>query len=291
MDGIANGRIPSGMQCLRPSLMVGVPGRRRSMKEVSCHVRVLALLGVLASSAFSQSAQLTGTVTDPTGSVVPGAKVVATNIDTGVARATVANDRGNYLVTTLLPGKYRVTTEASGFKQVNRGPITLAIDQVARIDFILEVGETRESISVEATGVILDAATSTIGNVVENRQIAELPLNGRNPIDLLGLSTGIRIQGGFGGKNGSWGNFSSNGGLANANTVLVEGLALDLAQMNGPAFVPPVDATQEFRVQTNNFSAEFGRSAGAVVTFSVKSGTNQLHGSAYEFLRNKVLNA
>jgi hypothetical protein len=258
------------------------------MKRASC---LLALLGVCALNAFSQTAQLTGTITDPTGSVVPGAKVVATNIDTGVARATVANDRGNYLVTTLLPGKYRVITEASGFKQVNRGPITLAIDQVARIDFILEVGETRESISVEATGVILDAATSTIGNVVENRQIAELPLNGRNPIDLLGLSTGIRIQGGFGGKNGSWGNFSSNGGLANANTVLVEGLALDLAQMNGPAFVPPVDATQEFRVQTNNFSAEFGRSAGAVVTFSVKSGTNQLHGSAYEFLRNKVLNA
>src|SRR5882672_1625528 len=258
------------------------------MNEAS---RLVALVAILASNALSQTAQLTGTVADPTGSVVPGAKVVATNIDTGVARATVANDRGNYLVTALLPGRYRVVTEASGFKQVNRGPITLAIDQVARIDFILEVGETRESISVEATGVILDAATSTIGNVVENRQIAELPLNGRNPLDLVGLSTGIRIQGGFGGKNGSLNNFSSNGGLANANAVLVEGLALDLAQMNSPSFVPPVDATQEFRVQTNTFSAEFGRTSGAVVSMSIKSGTNEFHGSAYEFLRNKVLNA
>jgi hypothetical protein len=260
------------------------------MKTVG-HIRLLALLVLLAVSAFSQTAQLTGTVTDPTGSVVVGAKVVATNIDTGVARDTVTNERGNYLVTSLLPGRYRVITGAAGFKQIKREPVTLAIDQVARIDFTLEVGATQESISVDATGVILDAATSTIGNVVENRQISELPLNGRNPLDLLGLSTGIRIQGGFGGKNGSWGNFSSNGGLANANAVLVEGLALDLAQMNSPSFVPPVDATEEFRVQTNNFSAEFGRSAGAIVNFSIKSGTNQLHGSAYEFLRNKVLNA
>ena len=116
-------------------------------------------------------------------------------------------------------------------------------------------------------------------------------MNGRDPLDLLGLAPGIRIQGGFGGKNGSWGNFSSNGGLANANVVMVEGLALDLAQMNAPSFVPPVDATEEFRVQTNKFSAEYGRTAGAVVNFSIKSGTNSLHGSAYEFLRNKSLNA
>ena len=261
------------------------------MTVISQCIRATVLFGVMVTGALSQTAQLTGTVTDPSGSVVPGAKVVATNIDTGVARASVANDRGNYLVTTLLPGKYKVVTESPGFKQVSREGVTLAIDQVARIDFILEVGETRDTVSVEATGVILDAATSTLGNVVETRQIAELPLNGRNPLDLIALSPGIRVQGGFGGKTGSWGNFSSNGGLANASSVMVEGLALDLAQMNSPSFVPPVDATQEFRVQTSNFSAEFGRTAGAVVNFSIKSGTNQIHGSAYEFLRNKALNA
>src|SRR5229473_2820548 len=103
------------------------------MKEA---FRLVTLLAILASNAFSQTAQLTGTVADPTGSVVPGAKVAATNIDTGVARATVANDRGNYLVTALLPGRYRVVTEASGFKQVKREPVNLAIDQVARVDFI-----------------------------------------------------------------------------------------------------------------------------------------------------------
>ena len=115
-------------------------------------------------------------------------------------------------------------------------------------------------------------------------------MSGRNPIALVALTPGVRIQGGFGGK-GQWSNFSVNGGLANANTVLVEGLALDYAQMNAPAYVPPVDATQEFRIQTNNFAAEYGRSAGAVVNFSIKSGTNQIHGTVYEFFRNKSLDA
>jgi len=261
------------------------------MPNLASLIRLLALTTLLAGSALSQTAQLTGTVTDPTGSVIPGAVVTATNIETGVPRNSVANQSGNYLITALLPGKYRVIAEAAGFKQMKREGVTLEVDQVARMDFAMNVGETRETVTVESTGVILDAATSTVGVVVENRRISELPLNGRDPLDLLGLSTGIRIQGGFGGKTGSWGNFSANGGLANANSVLVEGLALDLAQMNSPAFVPPVDATQEFRVQTNKFSAEFGRTSGAIVNFSIKSGTNQLHGSVYEFLRNRKLDA
>ena len=163
-------------------------------------IRLLALLGMFAISAFGQTAQLTGTVNDKSGSSVPGAKIVATNIATGVARATVANDSGNYLITALLPGGYRVSTEAPGFKQVNQGPVTLEVDQVARLDFTLEVGETRDSVTVEASAVLLDSATSTLGTTVENRQIAELPLNGRDPIDHLALSAGIRIQAGFGGK-------------------------------------------------------------------------------------------
>ncbi len=205
--------------------------------------------------AFGQTAQVTGTVVDTTGLLIAGARVAATNIDTGVARDSITNGSGSYLITALLPGRYRVVSEATGFKQVRREPVILAVDQVGRIDFNMAVGDTKESISVGASAV------------------------------LLGLSPGIRIQGNFTGKNGDWGNFSSNGGLANSNVVMVEGLALDLARMNGPSYVPPVDATQEFRVQTNNFSAEYGRTGGAVVNFSIKSGTNLLHGSLYEFLR------
>ena len=253
--------------------------------------RSLVCAVTLALPAFSQNAQMTGTVTDATGSAVPGAEVIATNVESGVPRSSKTNEAGNYLITTLFPGQYTVTVSAAGFKQLKRESLTLAVEQVARLDFQMEIGETKESITVEAAHVILDAGTSTIGTVVENRKVTEIPLNGRNPLDLVALSTGIRIQGGFGGKNGSLNNFSSNGGLANANAVLVEGLALDLAQMNSPSFVPPVDATQEFRVQTNTFSAEFGRTSGAVVSMSIKSGTNDFHGSAYEFMRNKVLNA
>jgi hypothetical protein len=251
----------------------------------------LILFVILAVSAFAQNAQLTGTVTDPTGAAVPRAEITATNVESGVSRSSVSNEAGNYLITTLFPGSYVVTVSAAGFKQTRRDSLTLAVEQVARLDFRMEIGETRETVTVEATAVILDAATSTIGTVVDNRKITEIPLNGRNPLDLVGLAPGIRIQGGFGGKNGSLNNFSSNGGLANANAVLVEGLALDLAQMNAPSFVPPVDSTQEFRVQTNTFSAEAGRTSGAVVSIGIKSGTNEFHGSAYEFLRNKVLNA
>lgn len=253
--------------------------------------RLFLLAFSAAASAFAQTAQMTGTITDATGAAVPAAQVTATNTETGVARSSTANEAGNYLITSLFPGPYRITATAPGFKQMKREGLTLGTEQVARVDFRMEIGETRESVTVEGTGVVLDVATSAIGTLVENKRISDLPLNGRNPLDLVGLSTGIRVQGGFGGKNGSLGNFSSNGGLANANQVQVEGLALDLAQMNSPSFVPPVDATQEFRVQTNTFSAEFGRTAGAVVSVSIKSGTNELHGSVYEFLRNKQLNA
>ncbi len=250
---------------------------------------LFALSCAFATNVFSQTAQVTGTVVDSTGSFMAGARVVATNLDTSVAREAVTNASGNYLITALLPGRYRVTSEAMGFKQTRRESVSLAVDQIGRIDFAMEVGDTRQSVTVESSAVLLDTATGTIGSVVENKQIAELPLSGRNPLDLLGLSPGIRIQGNFTGKNGDWGNFSSNGGLANSNVVMVEGLALDLARMNGPSYVPPVDATQEFRVQTNNFSAEYGRTGGAVVNFSIKSGTNMLHGSLYEFLRNNAL--
>ena len=154
------------------------------------------------------------------------------------------NDAGNYLISALLPGRYRIIAEAPGFKQMKREAVTLAVDQVARLDFTMEVGETRESMTVEASAVLLDSANSTIGTVVENRQVIGTPAERTQSAgSCWRLAAGIRIQGGFGGKNGSWGNFSSNGGLANANSVMVEGLALDLAQMNSPSFVPPVDAT------------------------------------------------
>jgi len=268
------------------------------MTRAVSRIRLFLLLGASAICASAQTAQLTGTVSDPTGSVVPGAKVTATNVDTGVARSSLSNDAGNYLITALLPGRYQVAAEATGFKLMKRDTVTLAVDQVGRIDFSMEVGGTSDSVTVEASTVLLDAATSTVGNLIENRQVIELPLNGRSPMDLVALSAGIRVQGSFGGRlvtggtpGGAWSNFSFNGGLAGGNAILVEGLSLELAQMNSPSYIPTPDATQEFHVQTNKFAAEYSRTTGAVVNFSIKSGTNQLHGTLYEFFRNRDLNA
>ena len=171
------------------------------MRLAMFSVRAFVLVSLFATIAFSQTTQLTGTVSDQSAAVAPGAKVTAVNVDTRVARSSVANQSGNYLITALLPGSYRVTAEAPGFKQAVRELVRLEVDQVARLDFTLEVGEARETVSIEATAVLLDSATSTIGTTVESRQVSELPLNGRNPIDLLALSTGIRIQAGFGGRS------------------------------------------------------------------------------------------
>jgi hypothetical protein len=137
---------------------------------------------------------------------------------------------------------------------------------------------------------LLDSQTSSLSQVVENKQVTELPLNGRNTLALVALTPGIRTQGEFLQHTGTrsfagWGNFSSNGGVSDANEVLVDGAAVTMFLVNAPSLIPPVDATQEFRVQTNNYSAEFGRSSGAVVNISVKSGANQPHGTLYEFLR------
>lgn len=261
-------------------------------------MRAAVLLVLIAVCAFSQTAQLTGVVTDSSGAVVPSAKVTATNVDTGVARDSTSNESGNYLVTALTPGRYNVTAEKAGFKVMKRGPITLAVDQVGGLNFAMEVGEAQETVTVEASSILLDTATATVANMVENKQVTELPLNGRSPMDLVALSPGIRVQGTFGGRlvmsgtpGGAWMDFSFNGGLAGGNAVLVEGLALEMSQLNTPSYIPPPDATQEFRVASNPFSAENNRTTGAVVNFSIKSGTNQLHGSLYEFWRNRDLNA
>jgi len=233
------------------------------MKPVLLGIVVLAWLGAVIG--FAQTAQMTGTISDQTGASVPNTTVTVTNVNTGVARSSITNASGNYLVTALLPGTYRVTTQAQGFKQMSREPIILEVDQIARIDFNLTIGGTQETVEVQASAVLLNSESSTISAVVENRQVVELPLNGRNPIELVALQPGIRVQGNFGGKQvaggtapGNWANFSFNGGMSNANAVMVEGLALDLAQMNTPSFVPPVDATQEFRVQSNTFRRNMG---------------------------------
>ncbi len=246
--------------------------------------------------AQSEKAQLTGVITDSSGAVTPGVRVTVTNTANGEKRSVTADDSGFYTVPLLEPGKYEVSTAMEGFRSVTRSGIELHVNQTLRVDFQIELGSVNESIEVTASQAALQTATSDLGQTVENKQVVDLPLNGRNTIALAVLAPGVRPQGTFGSNPATvnytgWGNFSANGGLANANEVLIDGTPGTTAALNGAVVMPPVDATQEFKVQTNNFSAEFDRTAGGVINLSLKSGTNQFHGTLYEFLRNDKLDA
>ncbi len=265
-----------------------------------CRLLIIASI-LLLFSEYDVKAQtftggISGTVKDSSGAIIPGVALKLTNLDTNDQRSQTTNDQGLYTFTALQPGRYRLEADHAGFKKLVQDSIEVRVQQFVAANLVLTVGESSQSVEVAAEATLLDSNTSSLGQVVENRQITQLPLNGRNTLAFVELTPGIRIQGTMGENPATvnymgWGNFSSNGGLANANEVLVDGAPVTTGGLHAVGYVPPVDATQEFRVQTNNYSAEFGRSAGAVVNLSIKSGTNQLHGSVYEFFRNKSLDA
>lgn len=243
---------------------------------------------------FAQSASLTGIVTDSSGAAVPGARVVATVIATGVESATETNQEGLYRLPALTPGIYSIQVNVQGFKPVIQKDLQLAVQQVARLDFKLEVGAVTDSVEVTDQGVLLDSETSTLGQVVSGKQILELPLLGRNPYALANLVPGVR---GSAGMNDlpvdqiSTASASINGARGNQNEYLLDGAPNTAPAQNQPVIFANVDSVQEFKVETNGFSAEYGRSAGGVFNVVTKGGTNDLHFSAYEFLRNNALNA
>src|SRR5437773_8702022 len=239
---------------------------------------------------------LTGAVNDPAGALVPSASLKLTNLETNDVRQQSTNETGAYNFTALPPGRYRMEVEHPGFKKFGHEPSEVRVQQFITLNTVLEVGTGTQVVEVTGQVALLDASTSSLSQVVENRQVTELPLNGRNTLALVALTPGIRTHGQFMDNTATrsfagWGNFSSNGGVADANEILVDGASVTMFLVNAPSLIPPVDATQEFRVQTNNYSAEFDRSSGAVVNIGIKSGTNRLHGSIYEFFRNDKLDA
>jgi hypothetical protein len=264
-------------------------------------VRIITLLALTLALACLSTAQtstggIAGTITDPAGSLIPAAALKLTNLDTNEIRTQVSNDTGGYTFAALPPGRYKLEVEHPGFKRFVQEPIEVRVQQFITLNAALEVGQTNQTVEVGGQLALLDAATSSLSQVVENREVTELPLNGRNTLSLVALTPGVRAQGQFLQNTATrsfagWGNFSANGGISDANEVLVDGASVTMFLVNAPSLVPPVDATQEFRVQTNNYAAEFGRSSGALVNIGIKSGTNQLHGSVYEFIRNDKLDA
>src|SRR5437899_9027008 len=267
---------------------------RGALRSATYFCSIFALAYICSGQTYTGG--LTGAVNDPAGALVPSASLKLTNLETNDVRQQSTNETGAYNFTALPPGRYRLELEHPGFKKFVQEPIEVRVQQFITLNPVLEVGTGMQVVEVSGQVALLDAATSSLSQGVENRQVTELPLNGRNTLALVALTPGIRTQGEFEQHTATrsfagWGNFSSNGGMADANEVLVDGAPVTMFLVNAPSLIPPVDATQEFRVQTNNYGAEFDRSSGAVVNLSIKSGTNQLHGSAYEFLRNNKLDA
>ncbi len=257
---------------------------------VMCLIASLAPLG-----AQTTAGAIVGTVSDPSGAVIAGANITITNVDTNIAVKATTDTAGEYVVTPLAVGHYSVTVEATGFKRSIRNDITLNVQDRLRVDVKLEVGAVTDTVQVEAAAPILETDTSYLGEVVEAQRIVDLPLNGRFFTRLAVLTAGTAPTP-AGARDENTGGFSANGVRPYQNNFILDGvdnnsLSEDLVSQQSFVIGPPPDAIQEFKVQTNSMSAEFGRSGGAVLNVTIKSGTNDLHGTVYEFLRNSDLDA
>jgi hypothetical protein len=252
----------------------------------------------MAAAASGQTfyGSVVGAVTDPSGSAVPQANATLTNISTSDRRTIQTDADGSYRFLNLPPGQYRLEVERTGFNKVVREPITVEVESAVRIDVAMAVGDVTQVVEVTAQTPLLQTENASLGQVVEARKVLEMPLNGRNPFGLVAIVPGV-VPGGQSGTTPTgtnifaWGNFQIGGGQSNQSAAYIDGAPINASYANLTALVPTQDAVQEFRVQTNNLGPEFGRFAGGVVNLVTKSGTNTFHGSAYEFFRNRVLNA
>ena len=252
----------------------------------------LAALPLLAQSFYGS---IVGTVTDSTGAAIGSAEVMLVNSGTSESRSAQADSSGNYQFVSLVPGRYRIDIAQPGFKRLTRAGIVVEVQSTVRIDAALQVGDMAQVVEVKADSPMLQTETSSLGHAVQARAVLEMPLNGRNVLNLVALAPGVIPNGQSQGNptmtsNSAWGNYQIGGGIANQSAALLDGAPLNTGYNNAVQLVPTQDAIQEFRVQTNSVTAEFGRFGGGVVNLTSKSGTNQFHGSGYEFLRNRVLN-
>jgi len=248
------------------------------------------------------SATVTGMVSDHTGAVIGGTTVSLTNSNTGVVSKTTTNAQGVYRIFGLVPGPYKEGVFKNGFKSISKDQIELHAGDVVELSFVLEVGSTTETVTVAAGEPLIDTQSTTIGVTIEGRQVEEAPLNCRNTMNLIALSPGV-VPGGSsqgaavasmsGGRfnPAGMGNYSIGGAVSGWNSTMLDGAPLNATGQNWQMFTPSQDAVAEFHVDTNAPSAQYGRFAGGVTNFTTKSGTNTFHGSAYEYLRNTLLNA
>jgi hypothetical protein len=265
-----------------------------------CTIASCAAIGMMpAAIAQQQTASLTGQITDVSGAAVPGARVTVVDQQRGSKTMVTTDEHGNYTFPELAPGdQYQITVDKQGFKQSVQHNVSLQVAQSAKIDLRLDVGDVSESVTVSSAPPQLDTQTSSMGQVITGQTVESLPLNGRSTFRLIALTPGVTFSqsayGQFGDVtvNSTWDtNFSINGGRAQSNEILIDGVPSSTGFFNQITTLPTVDDTQEFKVQSNNLSAEYGRYSGGVINVTTKGGTNNFHGNVYEFLRNSAMDA
>jgi uncharacterized protein (DUF2237 family) len=262
-------------------------------------VALLILETSVSGFAQQQAASLTGVISDTSGATVPDAAVTVSDPLRAIKQSTKSNDRGEYIFPQLSPGdNYILSVSKSGFKETIQRGVALQVAQSAKIDLTLNVGNVADTVTVSADPPELDTQTSSMGQVITGQTVENLPLNGRSTFRLIALTPGVTFSqsayGQFGdvAVNTTWDtNFTINGGRAQSNEILIDGVPSSAGFFNQITTLPTVDDTQEFKVESNNLSAEYGRYAGGAINVTTKGGSNQYHGDAYEFLRNSFFDA
>jgi hypothetical protein len=286
--------------------------RKRELSYVLGEInRSLLLLGIIlilssVSSAQVDTASVSGVITDQSGGIVIGAEVHVTNSDTNITSTGISNQSGVFLVTGLRPGRYRIRVEKEGFKGIDLTDLILNVQDAINRNFTLQVGSTSQTVSVEASGLAINTQDATVSTVVDRNFVENIPLNGRSFQTLIALTPGVVLSQASSNEPGQ---FSVNGQRADANYFSVDGVSANigttygslgqfaagaqpgLSALGGTNSLVSVDAMQEFRVQTSSFAPEFGRTPGGQISIVTRSGSNEFHGTAFDYLRNDVFDA
>lgn len=270
------------------------------MFKTACLLVLIALTS-LRCAGQATSAEISGSVSDSSGALVPGAAITATNVETGTVQNTKSAANGDYVLTNLKPGTYSLTAEAAGFSKLLQTGLHLQVNQQVRLDLQMQVGQATETVEVSTRAPLLEAESSSIGTVVNTQMVNQLPLNGRNFTQLATLSPGVTgvgssatgtIQGGTRPDDRRPGSeIFSNGNREGDNNFLFDGVDDNERLTLSVVLRPAVESVREFKIQTNLYSADIGRNSGAVIDVISKSGTNKFHGSAFEFIRNSAVDA
>ncbi len=265
---------------------------RRALGSSANVILVLYLVCGAGLRAQQSRGSFTGTVSDTSGGVIPGVVVTATEVDTGISQNSVTQEDGSYTIPLLPPGRYQLSAQKAGFEKTTQGIIVLAVDAHPRIDFQLQVGSQATTVEVQSSAPVLDTQTYSVGTTVEQAKVSELPFNGRQFLQATLFTPGV-VPGSQGSElnDNRGGSINVNGMRESMNDFLLDGMSDTSIAVGTYSASPPLDSIAEFRMETGVYDAKFGTTGGAQVNMVTKSGTNQLHGSLYEYLRNNDLDA